>query len=162
MTWDGGTRAPTIVRWPTGIVAGSESDEVMSAIDLLPTFAKLAGAELATDWTIDGKDILPVLQNKASSPHEAIYYYRTDKLCAVRSGKWKYHLGRGGRRDGSTVKALYDLDSDIGETTNVIKDNPEVVKRLRQLAQNFQQNVAKDKRPAGLVTNPKPLTMEKN
>ena len=162
MTWDGGTRAPTIVRWPTGIVAGSKNDEVMSAIDLLPTFAKLGGAELDTDRVIDGKDILPVLQDKASSPHEAIYYYRTSQLCAVRSGKWKYHLGKGGRRDGSTVKALYDLDSDIGETTNVINDNPEVVKRLQRLAKDFQQDVAKNKRPAGSVKNPKPLTMIKN
>ena len=159
MTWDGGTRAPTIVRWPAGVAAGTESDEVMSAIDLLPTFAKLAGAKLTVDWIIDGKNILPVLQDKAASPHEAIYYYRTSKLCAVRSGKWKYHLGKGGPKDGSTVKALYDLDSDIGETTNVIDDNPKVVKRLQQLAKDFQRDVAKNKRPAGLVKNPKPLTM---
>lgn len=75
-------------------------------MDLLPTFAKLAGAELPTDRVIDGKDMLPVLTDNAESPHEAIFYYRTSKLCAVRSGKWKFHTGKGGRKDGSTVRAL--------------------------------------------------------
>ena len=160
MTWDGGLRVPTIVRWPTGVVAGAVNDEVMSAIDLMPTFAKLAGTELSTDRVIDGKDILPVLQGTATSPHEAIFYYRTDKLCAVRSGKWKFHLGRGGPKDGSTVEALYDLDSDIGETTNVINDNSKVVNRLQRLATDFQRDVAENKRPAGRVKNPQPLTMK--
>ena len=162
MTWEGGTRVPTVVRWPKKIPEGVVIDEVMTAMDLLPTFAKLAGAQIPTDRVIDGKDIMPVLQQKASSPHEAIFYHRTSKLCAVRSGKWKLHLGKGGRRDGSTVRALYDLDSDIGETTNVIAEHPDVAKRLQGLVGAFEKDLKQNSRPAGVAKNPKPLTMKQN
>ena len=62
-------------------------------IDLLPTLAKLAGAELPKR-TIDGKDIWPLLPGKpgAKSPHEAYYFYWGRELQAVRSGKWKLHF----------------------------------------------------------------------
>ena len=162
MTWEGGSRVPTVVRWPAGIAAGDTIDEVMTAMDLLPTFATLAGAEMPTDRVIDGKDIMPVLQAKASSPHEAIFYHRLSKLCAVRSGKWKLHLGKGGRKDGSTIRALYDLDSDIGETTNVLKENPDVAKRLQGMVEVFQKDLKQNSRPAGFIKNPKPLTMKQD
>ena len=160
MSWDGGVRVPTVVRWPNHIPVGSVNDEVMTAMDLMPTFAKLAGAELPTDRVLDGKDVMPVLTEGDSSPHEAIFYQRLSKLCAVRSGKWKLHLGRGGRKDGSTVRALYDLDADIGETNNVIEDHPEVTKRLQGYVEVFQKDLAANSRPIGNHKNPQPLTME--
>lgn len=63
-------------------------------MDLLPTFAKLAGTEPPQDRVIDGKDIWPLLvcQEGTKSPHEAFYYYQMDQLQAVKSGKWKLHL----------------------------------------------------------------------
>ena len=159
MSWEGGVRVPTVVRWPGKIATGTVNDEVMTAMDLLPTFAKLAGAEIPTDRVIDGKNVLPVLTKDATSPHEAIFYHRVSKLCAVRSGKWKLHLGRGSRKDGSTVRALYDLDADIGETNNVIEEHPEVEKRLQGYVEAFQKDIAENSRPIGINKNPKPLTM---
>ena len=63
-TFEGGMREPTVIRWPGKIPAGVVNDEVMTAMDLLPTFAKLAGAELPADRVIDGKDIWPVLDRQ--------------------------------------------------------------------------------------------------
>ena len=69
-TWEGGMRVPTIMRWPGKIPAGSVCKEVAAACDLLPTFAKLAGAELPKN-KIDGKNIWPLMskEKNAKSPN---------------------------------------------------------------------------------------------
>jgi arylsulfatase A-like enzyme len=149
-TNEGGMREPTVVRWPGKIPAGVDNDELMTAMDLLPTFARLAGAEIPTDRVIDGKDIWPVLTQNAKSPHEAFFYHKGDSLEAVRSGKWKLFLGKKGR--------LYDLEADIGEKKNVLAMHPEVATRLRGYAQAFQEDLAQNSRPAAFVETPKPLT----
>jgi len=162
MTLEGGLRVPTVLRWPAQIKPQSETDEIdeiLTAMDLLPTFAKLAGAEIPQDRVIDGKDILPVLLDGEESPHEAFFYHRMNKLMAVRSGKWKLHMGKKNKHGGSN--ALYDLEADIGEETNVMAAHPEVVRKLRGYAQAFQKEVKGNVRPAGRVSNPKPLTLPK-
>jgi arylsulfatase A-like enzyme len=136
-------------------------------MDLLPTFARLAGARQPADRVIDGKDIWPLLsgQEGAKSPHEAFYYYYMTQLHAVRAGKWKLHLPltkklvRPRRRQPGEV-ALYDLENDIGETRNLARENPDVVKRLTQLAEAARRELGDDgqegkgQRPAGLVEQP--------
>ena len=158
-TFEGGMREPTVIRWPGKIPAGQVNDELMTAMDLLPTFAKLSGAKIPTDRTIDGKDIWPTLTGESGSPHEAFFYYRDNELKAVRSGKWKLHLavpqGRGEK--GAPTSALFDLEADIGEQTNVLADHPEVAERLRGYARAFKEDLAQNGRPAAFVDNPKPL-----
>ncbi|MCH8923862.1 MAG: sulfatase [Planctomycetes bacterium] len=163
-TMEGGMREPCVIRWPGKIPAGSVCDEVASTIDLLPTFAKLAGTTAPTDRKIDGRDIWPLLsgEKNAKSPHEAFYYYFRDQLQAVRAGKWKLHLPR--RRGNRKTVRLYDLDTDIGEANNVATANPDVVKRLGALADLARADLGDGKtagnhqRPAGHVKNPQPLT----
>ncbi len=155
-TWEGGLRVPTVIRWPAEIEAGSDTDELLTAMDLLPTFAKLAGGKVPTDRVIDGKDILPVLTEGVASPHEVFFYHRSNSLQAVRAGKWKLQMG--GPKQHGGGKALFDLEADIGETTNVAADNPEVVARLRAYVKSFGEDLKKNSRPAGVVKNPKPLT----
>ena len=160
-TYEGGMREPTVVRWPNKIPAGHANDEIMTAMDLLPTFAKLAGADLPTDRVIDGKDIWPVITGEAKTPHEAFFYYRDNNLRAVRSGKWKLHLttakvtAKGLGKDTGPV--LFDLDSDIGEKKNVLAAHPEVAKRLGSYIETFEKELAQNSRPAGFVDDPKPL-----
>lgn len=158
-TFEGGMREPTVIRWPGRIPAGTVNDELMTTMDLLPTFAKLAGAEIPSDRVIDGKDIWPVLTGRAKSPHEAFFYFRDNELRAVRSGKWKLHLAlppaKGNK--GSPRSALFDLEADIGETTNVLAEHPEVARRLRGHVKAFQDDLSQNSRPAAFVDNPKPL-----
>jgi arylsulfatase A-like enzyme len=161
--WEGGVRVPCIVRWPGHVRAGSESVEVAATIDLLPTFAHLAGEPLLTgeplpERKIDGANAWPVLsgQPDARSPHEAYYYYWGNELQAVRSGRWKLHFpheyrsltgpaGQDGRPGGYTNQRcgleLYDLESDVGERNNVAAQNPEVVQRLQNLANAMRQEL---------------------
>lgn len=152
-TWEGGMRVPAVVRWPAHIPAGQVINAPMSAVDLLPTFAGLAGGRIPADRVIDGKDILPLLAGNGTSPHDAFFYYRGNRLEAVRSGKWKWRMA--GKK-----AALYDLEADIGETTNVLAEHPEVAERLRGYIAVFKQDLEKNSRPAGWVKNPEPLTMK--
>ena len=150
--WDGGCREPFVARWPGKIPAGLESKEVAATIDILPTLAKLAGAKLP-EHTIDGLDIWPLLSGKegATSPHDkdGYYMYYGRELQAVRSGKWKLHFPHAYRslqgepgQDGlpgpytqkRTGLELFDLDADISESKNVVGQYPEVVERLKKLA----------------------------
>jgi arylsulfatase A len=167
-TLEGGMREPTVIRWPGKIPEGVVNDELMTAMDLLPTFARLAGAELPADRVIDGKDIWPVLTGNGESPHEAFFYHKGNKLEAVRSGKWKLHLAlsQGGRKGkargkakGAPAPALYDLEADIGEKTNVLAYHPDVAKHLRSYVKAFEEELAQNSRPAAFVDNPKPLSM---
>ena len=153
-TWEGGQREPTIAYWPGQIPVGTVSDEVAGTIDVLPTLAYLAGAELPKR-KIDGANIWPILSGAVglSSPHEAYFYYWGRELHAVRSGGWKLHfphayrsLSGPGGADGKPAPykqlncglELYNLDIDIGESTDVAAANPEVVERLTKIAHKMR------------------------
>lgn len=151
-TFEGGMRMPTVIRWPEKIPAGQVNDEIMTTMDLLPTFAQLSGAELPADRVLDGKDIMSVLSHKTHSPHQAFFYHRGNILAAVRSGKWKLHV------DGEKPIALYNLERDISESTNVLEGNSSIADKLLVYIRDFQEDIAKNNRPAAYVDNPKALT----
>lgn len=92
-TFEGGVRTPCIMRWPNVIPAGRTCDEPVASIDLLPTLADLAGAELPKQQ-IDGLDVWPILSGKpdARSPHESLLFFSGEELQAIRSGDWKLHF----------------------------------------------------------------------
>jgi arylsulfatase A-like enzyme len=172
-TYEGGFRVPCIMRWPDRIPADRVCCEVATTMDLLPTFAKLAGGEPPRDRIVDGKDILPLMTAEpgAESPHEAFYYYNWRDLEAVRSGKWKLVFERTRkleypyswhRRQSEGVvnekipEALYDLENDISETTNVIDQHPDVAERLRKLADRMREDLG-DSRTNSPGTNRRPV-----
>lgn len=169
--WEGGMREPCIMRWPGHITAGTVCRELSSTIDLLPTIASLVGAELPPH-KIDGLDIGALLfDDAAKSPRQDFWYYWGDGLHAVRSGKWKLHFphnyvhvdepgqdGKPGKlSQPKTELALYDLDNDVSEVTNVAAENPAIVTRLTALAEtaredlgdSLQKRTGKNLRPPG-------------
>ena len=158
-TNEGGMRVPTVIRWPESIPAGTTNKEIMTAMDLLPTFATLAGAKVPTDRVIDGKNIAPTLTQGKESPHHAFFYHSRDKLAAVRSGKWKLHLGGGKGRNNKS--ALYNLEADISESKNLLPNHPEIAKKLRAQAATFQAELSQNMRPAGFSKDTKPFTTRK-
>jgi arylsulfatase A len=178
-TWEGGMRVPMIARWPGKVSAGRVCNELTLSMDLCPTLAAIGGQPMPDDRIIDGKDIQPILYDEADakSEHDAFFYYRQNVLQAVRSGKWKLHIRREAQRTGNqTVQSekrkledlqeLYDLESDIGETSNVYDQNPEVVKALLAKADACRKDIGdsalaiegENVRPAGRVDNPDTLT----
>ena len=154
-TLEGGMRVCTVAWWPGKIPASTESAEITSHMDFLPTLTKLAGGKVPDDRKIDGGDIWPILAGHADAktPYESFLYYRGLNLQAVRSGPWKLHLQKG---------ELYNLESDIGEATDVAKENEEVVAKLRAIAAAQKDDlgvtdIGPGCRPLGKVENAQPL-----
>jgi arylsulfatase A len=168
------------MRWPGHIPANTTSDAMLMTIDVLPTIARLVGA-LLPKHPIDGLDVWPLLSGAAgaTNPHDAyVYYYEQNELQAVVSGdgRWKLQLphtyrtlaGHSGGHDGMPVKyeqkkivqpELYDLASDLGETTDVASLQPEIAKRLLAVAERTRDELGdsltkregRGVRPAGQV-----------
>ncbi|MEE2642989.1 MAG: sulfatase [Planctomycetota bacterium] len=146
--FEGGHREPTLIRWPAKIAAASVSDELVSALDILPTFAGLAGARIPTDRVLDGKDILDVLTKPdGKTPHDRFFYQQGGKLRAVRSGNWKLFVSG----------ELYNLESDLGEKTDLAGQHPAIVRRLDAMLVAFKKDIAENSRPVGVVQNPRTL-----
>jgi len=162
-TWEGGQRVPCIVRWPNKIPKGIVCRELATSMDFYPTLAALGNATLPNDRVIDGKNILPLMQSKnTKSPHEIFFYYMRNCLEAVRNTEWKLHV----RKEDQEIKELYNLRADPGETKNLFKANPEVVKELTTKMDECRRDIGdeatgikgKNIRPAGRVANPDTLT----
>ena len=159
-SWEGGLRVPAIAWWPGTIRGGSSCGEIVTTMDLLPTFAALGGGTVPADRTIDGKNIMPLLLEKAGaeSQYKAFFYYQGTRLAAVRSGPWK--LFENGQ--------LYNLDKDAGEQQDVSRQYPEVAERLRGLLKqgladlgSVRQN-GMNCRPVGRVEDPRYLEMKRS
>lgn len=97
-SWEGGLRVPMLARWPGKIPPQQVIDTVCGSIDIFPTILKQAQIELPTDRIIDGKDLFPVLTEKADSPHIALYSMKGNSIFTVRSGQWKLHVKPSPRR----------------------------------------------------------------
>lgn len=139
--WEGGSRVPFIARWPGKIPAGGVSDGILSTMDLLPTFANLAGAVLPDDRILDGRDATGFLLGETgTSPRNEYLYYSGCLLTGVRVDQWKLVLPRPENPPGTgwwgrMIEAveetlLFDLDADPGETTNLAAANPDIVAGL--------------------------------
>ena len=142
------------MQWKNKIPAGSATDEMAAAFDLLPTIASLAGAKLP-DRKIDGKDIWPLMAAKsgARSPHEFLCYYRGGgRLQAIRTAQYKLRFeskkikGQNGRRN---VFQLFDLKKDISESKDLSEQHPNIVERLHQKAVAFNKSLQAERRPEG-------------
>ena len=155
-TWEGGVRVPFVVKAPGLIKPGSETDAIIRIVDMLPTFADLAGAELTQPWKIDGKSQLPLFTGETNkSPVKTHYYYFQAHLQAVRDERYKLILPRpakplwqaggnfnlGGQSEDITEPELYDLKKDIGEKRNLAAQHPTVVERLLKQAQQARADI---------------------
>jgi arylsulfatase A-like enzyme len=154
--FEGGFRVPGIMSWPGTIESEMINDKFAATIDLLPTFAKLAGAPLPPNRKIDGKDIRPLLFGTESEDYKRNFaYFSGPRLSAIRRGKWKLVFpgfytvwdGGGGGLPGhgqtkaEIVLSLFDLETDVGETTNVLSQHPTIVARLQGLAERARNDV---------------------
>jgi hypothetical protein len=150
------------------VPAGSVNDAVAATIDLLPTFVSLAGGTVPATPVIDGRDITPILLGQSKeSAREAHYYFASYDLQAVRQGRWKLALspqsdglGKNAAKTAAGLR-LYDLDAEIGEQTDVAAQHPEVVAKLKALADKMAAEIGGKtptaRRPAGEVKGAKTL-----
>jgi arylsulfatase A-like enzyme len=133
--YEGGTRAPMIVRWPDKIDAGSHSDHISAFWDVMPTLADITGAEMPNG--LDGISFLPTLENKDQPQHDFLYweFHELGGRQALRKGDWKlvrYHVND----EPDRPMELYNLADDPGEENDLAGEHPEIVTELRELMQN--------------------------
>lgn len=145
----GGIGVPFIARWPGKIAAGKIDDTTpITAVDLLPTFCKIAGVELPKDYVPDGVNQLPALLGTPGSQRRSpvFWEWRTARsrgdnwpALAVREGSWKLLLGK----EASRVE-LFRFPSDRLEQTNLRDEHPAEVRRLSDLIDTWKKTL-----PAG-------------
>lgn len=144
-TWEGGMRVPGIAWWPGKIKPGT-TDNVATMLDLYPTVAKLAGAELPASRPLDGTDLSPLLLQGQSVDRGLFCYYRGERLFAARLGDWKIHfITQGSYGDPKVVTheqpLLFNLARDPAEAHEVSAQFPEVVRRLTEAVAEHRKGV---------------------
>lgn len=138
-TWEGGVREPAIAWWPGKIRPGCVHAGMSSTLDLFPTLLDFAGVPMPTDRVYDGWSLQAMLLHNGKSPRDTFFYYRDSRLMAVRSGPWKahFHTYTDVTKISETPERplLFQLEHDPGEQYDVSAEQPEIVDRLRQLAE---------------------------
>jgi len=161
--FEGGVRGCAFATWPGQLPAGKRIQEPMHMVDWYPTLVQLAGGSLDQETTLDGKNVWPMLTQGAPSPHDAILCVRSHDRAAVRMGEWKLLMNANENRVAGAEKTknrkgeskstseeflLYNLAKDVGETTNLIDQEPERAKSMRsKLAQLLQDAVPPGAQP---------------
>ncbi|TWT94408.1 sulfatase-like hydrolase/transferase [Stieleria varia] len=123
--WEGGIRVPCLVRWPGGnIPAARVCGEFLTSLEIVPSLLAATSTPTPKDLKLDGFDWWPTLRGESSSPRSEMFWRRKDDW-AVRAADWKY-VSMGGKT------ALFDLNADISERTDLTEKHPEVVREMKQ------------------------------
>ena len=134
----------------------STSDQLTSLTDVMATCAAIVGTTLPSDAAEDSYNMLPVfLGTQGDQPVRRYLLQQTMSLAmSIRDGQWKYldHRGSGGNNYNRAMKPyaleetdpeapgqLYDLEVDPGETTNLYRKHPEIVKQLKGQLEEFKK-----------------------
>jgi len=127
--FEGGIRVCALARYPGRIPPGTVCEEFLSGLEVFPTLAQLAQSPIPPDLKLDGFDMLPVLQGQQKSPRQRMFWQRREWK-AARVGTWKWIENRDG-------EFLFDLARDVGETTNLVHQQPTKAEELRQAFQEW-------------------------
>lgn len=146
--YEGGTRAPFIVKWPGKIKEGTVSDIPCIHVDLYPTLLEISGTEKPANYPLDGESLVPVFRDSGLLKREAIFQHfpaylgagsnqwRATPISTVISGEWKLMEFL----EDHSIE-LYNLSHDIGEKHNVASQNPEKSKYLLDLLNQWRENI---------------------
>ena len=133
-TLEGGIHVPFFVRWPGHVPAGKLYESPVIQLDILPTALAAAGIDFSSEKKLDGVDLLPYFNGEEKTePHDTLYW-RFGPQMAIRRGDWKlvrYDPVIDGDTGKATEAKLYNLKTDIGESRDLINDEPEKAKELQ-------------------------------
>jgi arylsulfatase A-like enzyme len=125
--YEGGTREPLIIRWPSIIPEGAISKQVATSTDFYPTLLECAGLPLLPEQHCDGVSLLPALKGEVDFDRGAIFWHYPHYSnqggspgCSMREGDWKLiEFFEDNRLE------LYNLEDDISEEYDVGDEYPE-------------------------------------
>lgn len=134
--YEGGHRVPAIAWWPGKIKADAKTDQLAVGMDLLPTFADIAGIPMPQTRKLDGTSIQPLLFDGAKLASRKVFFGYEPKLgTAMRDGQWKMIV------KGDSVK-LFDLSKDINESNNLAGEQAGRTKAMRAAIDAFKKDVS--------------------
>ncbi len=150
-TMEGGIRTPCIIRWPGRIPAGRVTNEIIHEIDIFPTLAAAAGADIVPkDRAIDGVNQLPVLEGKqAKSNRESVIFFTGAGPMQVRAVKWrdwKFHYSfqtEAGGAPAAPGMRLFHLLSDPREESDIKDANPWAESAMAKIVADFEATTAR-------------------
>lgn len=145
--YEGGMRVPAIAWWPGTISANQVNAALATTMDLFPTIINMADAQMPGDRIFDGMDMMPLLTGIKESVRNEIFYYKMNKLYAIRKGPWKAHFTT--RPSYSKEAAvdhdpalLYNLDIDPSEKYNIAADHPDILAEIKQVLEKHTANIS--------------------
>ncbi|WP_152285466.1 sulfatase-like hydrolase/transferase [Flavicella marina] len=137
MLFEGGIKVPFFIRWPNGIKKQQNYDEIISSLDLYPTFLDAIGEDLSNYPKLDGVSLLPYIQTKSNKkPHDLLFWRSVGGYeYAVRKGDYKLY------KNASKEKTfLFDLKHDAYERNDISEENPLIVAELEKEYANWDKN----------------------
>ncbi|MEP1486829.1 MAG: arylsulfatase [Algibacter sp.] len=141
--FEGGHRVPYVVRWPSKIKPG-KSNQLVCTTDLFATAADILNVPLKDNFAEDSYSFLSALSVESSLPkRESIVHHSINGSFAYRKGDYKaiFCPGSGGwsfpRPNDKAIDSLpkfqfYNLSNDIGEETNLLNEQPELLEQYRK------------------------------
>lgn len=149
--WEGGHRVPGIIHWKGKILAQNDV-RPSSTLDVLPTLCKLCGIK-PPKTQLDGRDISSYLLEKNSPelPFTFAYSNGRNQINALRSGKWKLHVGQTsqlgtnhGYKPSLNSPILFDVEQDLSEKLDRAPEQPEKVEALKKQLLELKERLIKD------------------
>ena len=134
--YQGGTRVPAFFRWP-GTLTPGDVDKLTAHIDIFPTFAELTGAAIPKGVKLDGRSLVPLLENQSANWPERYVFthvgrWETGKAaeskyakCSVRNSRYSM-VSIGPQKKWE----LYDIRSDPGEKKDIAAEHPDVIREM--------------------------------
>jgi arylsulfatase A-like enzyme len=149
---EGGVRVPYILRWPGVLPEGKVCETPVTAYDLTATIAAAGGAAAYPGKPFDGVDLIPALNGTEELSSDRPLFFRRRNITvhrgensirqsAVRRGDWKYLRTYKPVGSNRYQQALYDLKDDIAEENNLAESNPEMLKTLSELLEQWEEEV---------------------
>lgn len=145
-TWEGGMREPCIFWGPGNVKTGVVTD-IGTTMDLFTTFSNLVGVPIPDDRIVDGIDLSPVLFEGKASPRNDMFYYRGDRIYAVRVGDYKAHFITQEPYQPEVVEhstpLLYNLKIDPSEKYDIAESHPEVIEQIMEAVKEHNAKLVK-------------------
>ena len=130
--YEGGHRVPFIARWPGRITPGSKNDHTVCLNDLMATAADIVGSQLPDNAGEDSVSLVPELLEATGRPvRDTTIHQSYSGDLAIRQGSWKLIFFQNGKRE------LYNLETDLSETNDVLSANAQIATRLTGLMQTW-------------------------
>lgn len=141
--WEGGHRIPFVVRWPGHVKPNSASDQLVHQADLMATCADVLDVQLPDTAAEDSFSFLPILRGSDASVRQHAVSQSMAGLMGIRQGSWKLIFGAGsggwGKGNDGQPAQLFDLESDLGETSNLYATRSDKVAELTALMKSLVQ-----------------------